>query len=237
VSEAIAPEATIDPSAGGGAITEFDLDEALKRALRGGSSNIATHLTCLQRDIAIDGTRTKLHCYFLPLDANGRTRVKPLAEFLRDQIIDYAIPRPRIEEAYKLATQTGSMASISKLHESARRLFSHLANTGEGGELLLFAMAEAIFGITQIVCKMSLKTSSSMHYHGSDGVYAEGRADGGLNLYWGESKVYSSPTDAKPADLFRDDELIGLQGDSGTEPSRSWLYLFRLRALIDHLLR
>ena len=35
-----------------------------------------------------------------------------------------------------------------------------------------------------------------MHYHGSDGVFLEAKSDGGLNLYWGESKLYA---DAKPA--------------------------------------
>jgi hypothetical protein len=57
-------------------------------------------------------------------------------------------------------------------------------------------MAEAVFGLTQVICKMALKTSTSMHYHGSDGVYAEGRPDGGMNLYWGESKVHKKPDQA-----------------------------------------
>jgi hypothetical protein len=43
---------------------------------------------------------------------------------------------------------------------------------------------------------MSLKTSPSHHYHGSDGVYAEARGDAGLNLYWGESKIFKNATDA-----------------------------------------
>lgn len=175
---------------------EFDLDAALKRSLRGDPSKISTHLICLKRDIVVGKTKTLLHCYFLPLDGNGRVRMKPLAEFLRDQIIDYAISRRTIKEAYEQTEDTGSMAAISSLHERARRLFTHLANSGEGGELLLFAMAEAIFGITQIICKMTLKTSTSMHYHGSDGVYAEARPDGGLNLFWGESKIYADATAA-----------------------------------------
>lgn len=174
----------------------FDLDSVLQESLRGATSAINTHLLCLKRDIAIEDTKTLLHCYFLPLDGNGRVRWKPLADFLRNQIIDYAIPRRTIRAAYEQAQATSSMASISALHEKARRLFTHLAKSGEGGELLLFAMAESIFGITQIICKMALKTSTSMHYHGSDGVYAEARDDGGLNLYWGESKVYSDPAAA-----------------------------------------
>jgi hypothetical protein len=102
-----------------------------------------------------------------------------------------SIPRRTIEEALHQAHASGSSAPISKLHERTRQLFTDLAKSGEGGELLLFAMAEAVFGLTQIICKMTLKTATSMHYHGADGVYAEARPDGGLNLYWGESKIYS----------------------------------------------
>jgi len=188
----------IEGTAGVDALSaDFDLDAALKRSLRGDPSKIATHLICLKRDIPVGKTKTILHCYFLPVDGNGRVRMKPLAEFLRDQIIAYAIPRKTIEEAFQqTADNPGSMAAISSLHERAKQLFTHLANSGEGGEILLFAMAEMIFRITQIICKMTLKTSTSMHYHGSDGVYAEARPDGGLNLFWGESKIYG---DAKAA--------------------------------------
>lgn len=174
----------------------FDLDSALRASLRGGTAPIETHLRCLERDLEVNGTQTTLHCYFLPMDVNGNVRVKPLAEFLLEQIVDYAIPRETAEEAYQEVERSGSFAPISRLHERAKGLFTELGNSGEGGELLLFAMAEAVFGISQIICKMTLKTSGSMHYHGADGVYAEMGADGALNLYWGESKVYTDPSAA-----------------------------------------
>jgi hypothetical protein len=186
-----------DQDANSESVSELvDLDAALTRALRGNPSNVNAHLVVLERDIRIGQTLTRLHSYFLPLDAHGRVRFKPLAEFLRDQIVDYAIPRRTIEEAKGQVALTGSVAPLSKLHERAKGLFTHLATTGEGGELLLFAMAEAVLGLTQLICKMSLKTSSSVHYHGSDGVYADVRCDGGLNLYWGESKVHANASDA-----------------------------------------
>lgn len=171
----------------------MDLSAALKSALRGGAKSIGTHLLCSERDIQIGETQAKIHCYHLPVDANGRVRFKPLAEFLRDQIIDYAIPRKVIEEALRQSKETNSTAPLARLDRRAQSLFTNLATTGEGGELLVFAMAEAVFGLTQVICKMALKTSTSMHYHGSDGVYAEGRPDGGMNLYWGESKVHKKP--------------------------------------------
>src|SRR5690606_18879537 len=115
---------------------------------------------------------------------------KPLAEHLRNRIIDYAIPRASFEKAVQEIVETGSGARMIASHDQARNLFTDLTQSGEGGALLLFAMAESIFKLTQIICKMTLKTSSLMHFHGADGVYAEGRTDGGLDIYWGESKIY-----------------------------------------------
>ena len=174
----------------------FDVQAALERTLRGQPTDFAAYLTELQRDVTVEGAKAKLHAYFLPVDANGRFRVERLAEFLCDRVIDYAIPRRLIADAEAKRAATGSTAAFVRLERQARALFTQIANTGEGGELLLFAMAEALFGLTQILCKMSLKTSGAMHYHGSDGVYAEARPDGGLNVYWGESKIYGDPTDA-----------------------------------------
>jgi len=34
------------------------------------------------------------------------------------------------------------------------------------------------------------------HYHGADGVYAEGMESGTLKVYWGESKLYEDPSNA-----------------------------------------
>ena len=168
----------------------FDLDAALRASLRPRSANIDTHLICLERDIQVGQTKTKLHCYFLPVDGNGRIRMKPLAEFLRDQSSITPFRARRFRRLSIKSKRPVSRQLLSNLHERAKRLFTHLANSGEGGELLLFAMAEALFNITQIICKMTLKTSTSMHYHGADGVYAEARPDGGLNLYWGDCKIY-----------------------------------------------
>src|SRR4051812_3915153 len=71
-----------------------------------------------------------------------------------------------------------------------------LAKTGEGGEMLLFLLAERFLGLPHVLCKMDLKTDSRVHYHGADGVYADVADDGHIKLYWGESKMYA---DAKTA--------------------------------------
>ncbi|WP_419907872.1 DUF1837 domain-containing protein [Hoeflea sp.] len=179
-------------------IDEAPLDVAslLSGTIRTGGKVTDVHLKELGIATEVEDTRTRVHCYRLPIDANGRVRYKPLAEFLRERIVDYAIPRKRIDDAKRHLVETGSTALLSKLEREAKSLFTSLSKSGEGGELLVFAFAEAVFGLTQVICKMSLKTSTEMHYHGADGVYAEGTDDGGLNVYWGESKLYGNPSDA-----------------------------------------
>ncbi|WP_420384548.1 DUF1837 domain-containing protein [Novosphingobium sp.] len=80
--------------------------------------------------------------------------------------------------------------AVAALHEEAKRSFTDLALTGEGGEMLLFLLAERFLKLPQILCKMDLKTDTRLHYHGADGVYAGVTEDGVLKLFWGESKVY-----------------------------------------------
>lgn len=172
------------------------LQEMLLDAVRGGAKVTDAHLRLIKKDIKLGGTKTIVHCYAPTLDGNGRMRINLLAEFLRNHVVEYAIPRKALEAAQAELEATGSPAEIIRLHEKAKRLFTELRNTGEGGEFLLFALAEAVFKFTQILCKMSLKTSTSMHYHGADGVYASGDGEGWLNVYWGESKLYDNPTAA-----------------------------------------
>lgn len=173
-----------------------NLRDMLLHAVRRGPKITDSHLSVLDKDFSVDGTKTLVHCYAPALDANGRLKPKALAQFLFDRIIDYAIPRKAVEAAQEQMLATGSTAEWIKLQRKAKGAFTHLDNSGEGGELLLFALAETVFEFAQILCKMSLKTSTSMHYNGADGVYASTTEDGYLNVYWGESKLYKSPTDA-----------------------------------------
>ena len=177
-------------SSGSANSCETEFSNLLSDSVRAAGKVTDTHLKLIVEEILIEDTNTKVHTYRLPLDANGRVRYKPLADYLRDRILDYAIPRKCINEAKKELVETGSSAKLARLQFDAMQLFSSLKKSGEGGELLVFALAEAVFGLSQIICKMSLKTSSEMHYHGADGVYAEGTEDGLLKVYWGESKLY-----------------------------------------------
>jgi hypothetical protein len=115
---------------------------------------------------------------------------------MRDAAADYAIPRSKIIEAKARDQKYNSTAAVSALNQEAREVFTDLAKTGEGGEMLLFLLAERFLGLPHVLCKMDLKTDSGVHYHGADGVYAAIADDGHIKLYWGESKMYA---DAKAA--------------------------------------
>ncbi|QIE30400.1 hypothetical protein SBC2_84770 (plasmid) [Caballeronia sp. SBC2] len=115
---------------------------------------------------------------------------------MRNAVVDYAIPRSKLAEAKARDAKFNSSEAIAELVERAKRSFTDLAKTGEGGEMLLFLLAERFLKLPQILCKMDLKTDSRMHYHGADGVYAGVTPEGTLKLYWGESKIYA---DAKAA--------------------------------------
>ncbi|WP_439366030.1 DUF1837 domain-containing protein [Bradyrhizobium sp. DASA03005] len=168
----------------------------LEEILSGDPEELGVHLSLVKRDVAVAGCKAVMHCHCLSVDAMGRVNVARLAEFMRDTLADYAIPRTKLKAARDRDSKFKQTSAVAKLHHEAINLFTDLANTGEGGEMLLYLLTERFLKIPQVLCKMDLKTSSAMHYHGSDGVYAHVADDGVIKLYWGESKIYSDPSDA-----------------------------------------
>ncbi|HEX2078296.1 MAG TPA: DUF1837 domain-containing protein [Longimicrobium sp.] len=127
----------------------------------------------------------------------GRPRVKDIAAAVCERALEFAIPRGEIAAADQHHQRTGSPARLIKLHNEALNLFTDLENSGEGGELLLFVLAETLLRLPQVICKMNLKTNTRMHVHGADGVHAGVDPDTErLALYWGESKIYGDATAA-----------------------------------------
>src|SRR3954471_5323543 len=142
------------------------------------------------------GHSVKIHCHCLAVDGNGRIQLRRLAEFMRNAAADYALPRSKVGEAKARDAKFNSTEAVAELVERAKRSFTDLAKTGEGGEMLLFMLAERFLKLPQILCKMDLKTDDRLHYHGADGVYAGVTPEGVLKLYWGESKIYEAAGDA-----------------------------------------
>jgi hypothetical protein len=148
-------------------------------------------------DVSISDTRTQAHCYFVTLDGNKRPRVNDFARFIKNRIIDFAIPRAEIKIARDKFNINGSAAPIVALTEKAKNLFTKIPKSGEGGEVLLSLLAEAFLGLPQLFTKMVLKTSANMHVHGSDGIHVGTNAtNGNLAVYWGESKLYKNAASA-----------------------------------------
>lgn len=173
-------------------ITQDDFNSILA----GDPGELDVHLELVERDLEIKPERVKVHCHCLVKDGNNKISVKRLAEFMRNSVADYAIPRSKLEEAKERDRTFKSSSAVSSLHNQARATFTDLAKTGEGGEMLLFLLAERFLELPQVLCKMNLKTDTRMHYHGADGVYASLSENGMLKLYWGESKIYANAKSA-----------------------------------------
>lgn len=167
-------------------ITEADISSALT----GDPEALDVHLELIEKAASIEGHSVKIHCHCLTVDANGKVQPTRLAEFMRNAVADYAIPRSKLAEAKARDAKYNTTEAVAALVERAKRSFTDLAKTGEGGEMLLFLLAERFLKLPQILCKMDLKTDTRMHYHGADGVYAGVTQEGTLKLYWGESKIY-----------------------------------------------
>lgn len=172
------------------------LPDDLVKIVSGDPEELGVHLQLVQRDVLVKDCVARLHCHCLTVDGNGRVKPERLAEFMRNSIIDYAVPKSRLDDARARDARFKSGSAVAALHHEAIGTFTDLANSGEGGEMLLFLLAERFLKVPQVLCKMDLKTDSHMHYHGADGVYASVNEDGLLRLFWGESKVYGDPTAA-----------------------------------------
>lgn len=167
--------------------------EAIRSLLRVKPDDLNAYFVTIDSGTGVKETKATARCHFIALDGNKRPRVRDLALKLRRHVLDYSIPRSKIQEAAKYYSETKSTARIMGLENQARGLFTGLTNTGEGGEVLLYLMTETFLGYPQLLCKMPLKTSPEMHYHGADGIHcAVDKKTGNLALYWGESKIYKS---------------------------------------------
>ena len=93
--------------------------------------------------------------------------------------------------------------------------------------MLLFLLMERLLHRPQLLSKMALKTNTQVHVHGSDGIHAALADDGVLDVFWGESKLYASSSDA-----FRDcfESIAPYLSPDGDSRRRQDLLLVR-----DHL--
>ena len=164
---------------------------AVERLARTEGRSLDPYLMTVGEATLLDQTHATCRCHFVRVDPQGTPRVPALVNMLSDQIVDYCIPRTRFNEALEHAVRTNSADKMLQLQREARGLFTKIKTSGEGGELLLYALLEIALGLPQILCKMPLKTNQQVHYHGVDGVHAQALDDGKLAVYWGEAKLYA----------------------------------------------
>ena len=172
------------------------IESALNSLLVNSKGEINSRIENVCFGLNIPNTQAKGYCYFLKSDGNGNLRLKDLIEYIDTKLVEYAIPKKEIDAAAKYLAETNSPSKILQLRKKASALFTDLAKTGEGGEILLYILIQEFLKFPQLISKMSLKTSGQVHYHGADGVHVsyDTHTDS-LNLYWGEAKMYADVSD------------------------------------------
>ncbi|VXB93485.1 DUF1837 domain-containing protein [Frigoribacterium sp. 9N] len=175
--------------------------DSLAALARGEQADLSHLLPSYELPVSLPGTKTTVRTHFVAVDANGEPAIDMLADVMAFAAMEFCVPRTRLVQAAKSFADTGSPSQFARLEKQARELFVDADGTGEGGELLLFLLMERVLKLPQLLAKMSLKTNSNVHVHGSDGVHARLGSDGVLELSWGESKLYKSNSDAI-ADCF-----------------------------------
>lgn len=125
--------------------------------------------------------KNKLNLFVLKINAN-EFNYELLEERLIDPMINYSVSR-MVREKYRDEPGT--------LSKKARQKFRTIEkNTGELGELLLYAFLEAHLKAPKILSKLEMKTSNNMYINGSDAVHFLKLDNGNFQLIFGESKMY-----------------------------------------------
>ncbi|AND37808.1 DUF1837 domain-containing protein [Cytobacillus oceanisediminis] len=169
------------------------IERYIASLLRGKGEELNSYLVQVESNQTVVGTKAITRCYMVKSNAQTMPRVEDLALRLADFMIDYAIPRSEIKKAKNLDSEENTTLHTSALARKARKLFTKLKKTGEGGELLLYLLIQSVLRLPQVISKMSLKTSNQMHYQGADAVHMGYDASTQkLQLYWGEAKLYQS---------------------------------------------
>lgn len=197
------------------------LEERIAALLRHDVNQLDTFLATVAADASIQGTQAKLHCSVICPDGNGIPRVGDFAQWLAQHVVDYAIPRDEIAKAREFDAQHNTTRRTVALATKARQLFTKLEKTGEGGELLVYTLAQTRLRLPQLFCKMSYKTNSQMHVHGTDGIHVGlDVAAGRLAFYWCESKLYKSVAAGVAEALDSIKSFVCPEGGSGSATER-----------------
>lgn len=131
--------------------------------------------------------KNELNLFMLRINAN-EFNYNLLVENLMEPIITYSVSR-KVHNDYANKPHALTKKAVSKFVE-------YYKNTGELGELLLYAFLECHLGAPKILTKLELKTSTNLYVNGADGVHFLKLPNGNYQLIFGESKTYSELGDA-----------------------------------------
>ena len=112
---------------------------ALERYARGEAQTLESVLCEVGTSVDLPGTRAHCRCHFVQRDGNRKVLLDELVDRLAEEVIDYCIPRSRIDEAEEHRREYHSAAKYAALSTEARELFVRSEPSGEGGELLRLA--------------------------------------------------------------------------------------------------
>ncbi|PPG90693.1 hypothetical protein C5C00_01580 [Rathayibacter rathayi] len=128
------------------------------------------------------GAKASIGLYVLRIDA-GELSVNQMYEKLHNASFGYVFSRQTQEQV----TPDNFMEISAKVHSRFR--FPE-KNSGEGGEMLLYAFLEGHLGAPKLLTKMELKTAGNDYVKGSDGIHLLDLGDSKYHLIFGESKMY-----------------------------------------------
>lgn len=173
-------------------------------------SSLGTDFSALKSLIKTAGSpivcgngNVSVRAHYLPFK-NGKPQVGELLDAIRAYICNFAISREEINEVHASvanSTPQQKLEAYVRLRDAAADLFikaqKSTKRNGECGELILYLLTEWVLEAPQVLAKMSLKTSSQMPIHGSDGIHVRfDKAKNRLKFYWGEAKFHASISSA-----------------------------------------
>lgn len=169
------------------------IERYIESLLRGNGRELDSYLAQVESIQTVVGTKAITRCYMVTSNGQTMPRIEDLALRIAGFMVDYAIPRSEIERAKALDFEENTTVHTSQLTRKARKLFTQLKKTGEGGEMLLYLLIQSVLRLPQVISKMSFKTSSQLHYQGADAIHmGYDSSTKRLQLYWGEAKLYQS---------------------------------------------
>lgn len=156
-------------------------------------------LVTLTPEITSSSPDIAVRAHYLPF-RNGKPMTGELLDTIRAYICNFALSRAEIEDTHSLVKTSSpqdAMIAYNRLRDTASDIYIKAQKStnrnGECGELLLYLLIEWFLKAPQVVAKMSLKTSTTMPVHGSDGIHVRyDQANDKLWFIWGESKLHAS---------------------------------------------